>query len=104
MTPKYSNRCSIFLEFECYSCHDIRTGLCKVAVVLADFTSAYVGVDPGICFVFLVEDVVDTYIYTKFLDEFRFEDISDTQVVHEVRVDRTVFGGGVVDVLAAYEL
>ena len=104
MTPKYSSSCSIFSEFECYSCHDICTCLGEIAVVFVDFTSAGVGGNPGICFILFVKEVVDRNIYSKLFDEFRFEDISNTQAVHKVRIDRTVFGGSVVDVLTAYEL
>ena len=107
MTPKYSNSCSIiyiFLEPDCYSDHGVCAGLGEITVVFVDDPFADVGIYPGVCFIFLVEEVVDGDVDADLLDKLRFENVSDTQAVHEIGIDGTVFGGGIVDVLTAYKL
>ena len=107
MTPKYSNSCSIiyiFLEPDCYSDHGVCAGLGEITVVFVDDPFADVGIYPGVCFIFLVEEVVDGDVDADLLDKLRFENVADTQVADEIGIDGTVFARGVVDILAADKL
>ena len=94
----------IKLEFEGDPGHGVRAGLGEITVVFVDDPFADVGIYPGVCFIFLVEEVVDGDVDADLLDKLRFENVSDTQAVHEIGIDGTVFARGVVDILAADKL